>query len=561
MCGLVGNLSNEPAMPILSKILNKLEMRGYDSYGFVTFLDNGTVEDEIKGLGPSSTLNIDCLGNFKAKTGMAHTRWSTNGVVSTKNTCPIKVGDWYVCLNGIIENYKTLKDSLIYYGYSCKTDTDTEVIPCLLDLWCSFSDKGLEYSLQGVCDALMGEYAFIAMSPKYPDTILAACHGSPIYISSKGYISSDIQSLQSLDTVCFKLEDDKPTIITNQTLKEYYYNIEIPKEVDKKVMVGDHMLSEIEEQTNLKIKDIKLDEHKEIVLFACGSSYYAAKLGQYYLEEISKVRCSAYYASDLQYHNLDLFDEDTLFICITQSGETKDSLLMLDRLKDRNTLVITNSPQSQATRLAEQTIFLDCGPELAVASTKTFTASVLTLLHLAEEVNLDELLGAFKEVLDQKEKIKEWANHIKDYEHVLFLARYINFPIAQEAALKLKEVSYIHAEAIQAAEIKHGPIALIDDKTLSIFIMGGDNKGGQDKIFNNIEQIKARNGKVLVITNSAWETSVKLHNDDVLVVPTVDKWLQPLVFAVVGQLLAYYCAKLKSLNPNFPRNLAKTITV
>ncbi len=566
MCGIVGFIQSKPTLSIVHTILKRLEQRGYDSWGYYFQDETGTVSDYQKFIGPISQSRIS--DNDIYSTGILHTRWATTGEVNFENTHPVKNGNYYCVLNGIVDNYIELQKYIESKGYELKTNSDTEVIPALLNYASKFSNEP-KVILCRTRIFLKGNYAFLAISPKYPNTIFAACNGSPIYITNNGLVSSDIQSLSGFATKCFKLKDNDRVIITPSSLLTFDYDIDIPQKQEKLQNSPSIKLSEIQQQVDVKIPTLLFNnwdgetKYDEVVIFGCGSSYYAGLLSQFFIEELIKTRCTICYSSDLQYHNLSLYSDKTLFIGISQSGETFDTLQILKKLKSQNKsiLVITNNQLSQAAMLSKNNIYLDCGTEYAVASTKTFTSTVLSLLNLcSENLDIKELIKAFKFILSNTKEIEKWANVIKDYNHVLFLARYINFPIACEAALKMKEISYIHAEAILAAEIKHGPLALIDDKTFSIFILGGENKGGQENVFNNINEVKARNGKCLIITNEVWEKSVRLYHNDVIVVPIVDKWLQPLTFLIVVQLLAYYCAILKGLNADRPRNLAKTIT-
>lgn len=571
MCGVASYIGDEPALPILHKLLTRMEYRGTDSFGIITLKSDGIVEDQIYSLEPVSSYNIErCNPVCKATTGISHTRWSTNGTATLKNAHPIHNNGYFVAHNGIITNHEELRQLLKDNNIYCKSDTDTEVIAGLLYM-VSKNDvlypKNDQLNIREVCDQLEGQYAFVAISKSQPDRLFIACDEAPLYISNKGHIVSDISSLSGLADRAYKLPDKTCAVVTKFSLSLIRYDINIPNEKPQKDTTDNIMLSEIKQQTDLKIPNILFDNwvggtlYDEVVIFGCGSSYYAGLLSQFFVEELSKTRCTVCYSSDLLYRDLSLYSDKTLFIALSQSGETADTLQVLKKLKDKDTLVITNNDMSQAVTLAKNVICLDCGTERAVASTKTYTSSVLAMLGLCTTIDLDELLGAFKDVLVNTKKIEKCANVIKDYNHVLFLARYINYPIACEAALKLKEVSNIHAEALISSEIKHGPLALIDDKVFSIFILGGEMKGGQNNVFDNLDQVKARGGKCLVITNEAMETSVRLHHEDVIVAPNVNIWCQPLVFNLVAQLLAYHCAVLKGLNPAKCRHLSKSVTV
>lgn len=562
MCGIAGGIGvSKPIIYNLYSMLDKVQYRGTDSYGVLTILPNGMIEDNTKGLGPVNITDINCYYNAKATTGIGHTRWATHGQVNISNCHPIKYGDYYTVLNGIIENYKDIRSRIIRANGTFNTDGDTEVISSLLH----YHDRANHSNiLKNTCNVLDGRYAFAAISPKYPNEILLASHGSPLYITSNGYFASDIQSLTGLDNKCYKLKCGEQIILTTETLKKIKFDLPIPSEIKS----SGGMWQEIEDQCQLNIHNDELTNRPDlIVIFGCGSSYYAGLLGRIFFESILGIKCDVEYAADLQYHNLDLYPKNTLFIGISQSGETADTIKVLERLKNKQTLIITNNRYSQAALLSNKTVLLNCGAETAVAATKSFTASVLALLRLATSIEVEDLVElrqSIKQVLDGWDQYMYIADIISRYNHVLFLARHINFPIALESALKLKEVSYLHAEAIISSEIKHGPLALIDDKTLCIFIVGGENKGGQDKVFNNIQEVLARKGRVLVITNDKWYDSVKLATStevEIIIVPTVLSVLQPILFAVVGQLLAYYVGLIRGINVNHPRNLAKSVTV
>jgi glucosamine--fructose-6-phosphate aminotransferase (isomerizing) len=601
MCGIVAYVGPKDCSKFILDGIEKLQYRGYDSFGYTYEHYDGSYRS-VRKLGKYSA---HTLKPFYSTIAIGHTRWATHGKVTLHNTHPITSNFRGVqaCHNGIIDNYKKLAEEM---GLDIDdTETDTKVLANFLALRCP-----LPYPKHDVLDNMLrissvmrrlyqiqGHSAFVALFHRYPGLLVGFSRGSPLLISQEGYIASDEDVLRPYTNNIYRLKDNE-LVLGHQSLGSLYvsdlcsskieihiptYNsinqstsVSVPSTVD-----GSYMYKEILEQADTVQKAYEAEikptmPPEKVLLFGCGSSWHAALLGQYYIESIANIPAEACYASELLYRPILQQPKGTHYIGITQSGETADTLASLQRLYDYYFPITTivNKEGSKATTYNH--IKMGVGPEIGVASTKTFTASCILLLRLAELYRLNGMAAAkvddSKEVLShaikelfqstlQMDRLKTIAKSIAQYKHILFLAKGYNFPIALEGALKMKEVSYIHAEALPAAEIKHGPIALIDDNTLSIFIVTNQDYGVPQKVISNMQEIKARGGKIGVITDARTCESVWKVADWYFCLPTVHWTLQPILANIPLQLLAYYTALELGRDVDKPRNLAKSVTV
>jgi glucosamine--fructose-6-phosphate aminotransferase (isomerizing) len=596
MCGIVGYIGPRQAAPILVNGIKRLEYRGYDSVGIAVV--NGGI-DLRKERGMIDHVNsAHGFDRMQGTFGIAHTRWATHGEPSAKNAHPHPdcSGDIAVVHNGIIENHSSLRKLLEGEGHTMTSDTDSEIIAHLIE---KFYDGNLESAVRKCLLQLQGTYG-LAVVHRNEKKIVVARKGSPLVIGTKkneAFAASDASAILEHTKKMIYLDDMEIGVIGPGTV--FVKNLE-DKKVDKNLKdIGwnlnqiekggfkHFMLKEIFEQPEslkntmrgrlgerLKLSvNGKIEGCKRILLVACGTSWHAAKIGKYLIEEIAEVPTHVDYASEFRYRNPILSDKD-LVIFISQSGETADTLAALKEAKKRGakTLGIINVVGSTIAREADMGIYLHAGPEIGVASTKAFTSQLVSLCLLALYLKqkktgkvdkklikeLREIPDKIDSVLKSNEKIKTIAKELYNHKNFLYLGRGINYPVALEGALKLKEISYIHAEGYPAAEMKHGPIALIDENMPVVFIANKD--GGYDKILSNMEEVKARHGKIIAIATEGDE-EIKRLADWVINVPKTLDSLAPIINAIPLQLLAYYIADLKGLDVDKPRNLAKSVTV
>ena len=609
MCGIVGYIGPENCVPLLINGLKRLEYRGYDSAG-LGLISNGESQ-VIKRKGKVSNLEkeLDKI-TFTPTLGIAHTRWATHGVPNEVNAHPHFNTDknLFVIHNGIIENYITIKKGLQSLGYDFISDTDSEVIPQLID---SFLKKG--YSLVKAVHAALskveGTYGIAVVYTKEPDKLVVARKGSPLVIGvgeKENFVASDVSAIIAHTKHVVYLEDGEIAEIYSdrfytRTLDEEIVDKEVHQitikleEIDKSGY--DHfMLKEIMEQPQsvcnsmrgrlilekgtsklggLESVEEKLNKSKRIVISACGTSWHAALTGEYMFEQHARIPTEVEYASEFRYRNPIVYPEDAMFF-ISQSGETADTLAALREAKIRGALVmgICNVVGSSIPRETHAGVYTHAGPEIGVASTKAFTSQLVVLalitLNLARKKNMslidgqniakemDKLPEKIEQILKLNDQIEEIADEFKDAENFLYLGRGYNFPVALEGALKLKEISYIHAEGYPAAEMKHGPIALIEDKVPSVFIAPQDST--YDKIMSNIEEVKARKGRVIAIANEGDDNIDRLVDYSIKIPETI-RMLMPILSVIPLQLLAYHIAVKKGLDVDQPRNLAKSVTV
>jgi glucosamine--fructose-6-phosphate aminotransferase (isomerizing) len=621
MCGIVGYIGPHDAVDFLIEGLRRLEYRGYDSSGIVT-IDDGDDFAITKTAGRIDNLAAKLRKSpAPGRIGLGHTRWATHGPATDVNAHPHVGGDAVVAVvhNGVIENFRALKQRLIEDGYEFKTATDTEVVAHLiakeLDERGGADDDSLDpyapliEAVQAALAQLRGTYGLGILFRDWPDVIVAARLGSPLVIGiGKGehYIASDASPLVGHADKIVYLADHEIAVITDKAIRVVHRD-EGAIDHDVKLLEGDatqvelngyphYMLKEIFEQPEtvlsamrgrldrdqatavfggLNLTPQQLQAIDRIVLTACGTSWHSAMVGEYVIETFARIPVEVEYASELRYRNPPL-TSSTLLFAITQSGETIDTLAALREVKRKGhpTLAICNVVGSTIAREADGGIYLHAGPEIGVASTKAFTSQcvVMALLglyfgrlrHLSYEAGLriiDELEALpplVAQALETNNEARRIAAKYAAANNFLYLGRQYNFPTALEGALKLKEISYIHAEGYPAAEMKHGPIALVDEHTPSVFIV--PQGAVYHKVIANMEEIKARGGPVIAIVNEGDSEAAELA-DDVIRVPAVTDFLQPIITVIPLQLLAYHAAILRGCDVDKPRNLAKSVTV
>ncbi len=612
MCGIVAYLGSRKAAPILLDGLYKLEYRGYDSSGISVIEDNQIQTYKCQGKVGALDQIID-QDSIKSGIGIAHTRWATHGVPNDVNAHPHNSQDGSITLvhNGIIENYQTWKKILMEAGYTFKSETDTEVLAHLLEYFKKEYDLSTEEALRQMLNKVVGAYALVILDQNAPDTILAARKSSPLVVGlgeNEFFVASDATPIGQYTDQFIFLDDDQ---IISLNVKDGYRIFSLDnedvlgeiKEIDVKVEEIEKggyphfMLKEIHQQAqtvadsmrgrfNLKERRVsvgglldhidKISKMERLILVACGTSWHTALVAEYLFEEIARIPCEVEYASEFRYRN-PIIDEGDMVIAISQSGETADTIAALNIAKERGAMTygIVNAVGSSITRITDTGTYTHAGPEIGVASTKAFTSqlTVLTLMAIQlgkhngkindEEYqsyleSLDTLSVKAGQILVQDDKIKYIASEIKSANNALYLGRGVNFPVALEGALKLKEISYIHAEGYPAAEMKHGPIALIDLYMPVIVI--ATNESIQDKLISNIEEVKARKGIIIAVINEGDER-LKSLADYYIEVPQIKEALSPILSVIPLQLLAYHIAVMRGCDVDQPRNLAKSVTV
>lgn len=617
MCGITGYIGFREAYPIVINGLKRLEYRGYDSAGIMMF--DGAAIHLSKTKGKVSDLELITdkeTERKKGNIGMGHTRWATHGVPNHVNSHPhySQSGDLVIVHNGIIENYDTLRKELISRGYAFKSDTDTEVLINLIEEVKKKEGCKLGKAVQIALTNVIGAYAIAVFDKTKPNEIIVARLGSPIAIgvgkdNSEFFVASDASPFIEYTKDAIYLEDEEMAIIKLgkgikvrriQDDAQVDANIqELQMSLDQIEKGGyDHfMLKEIHEQPKAIIDTYRgrmladegiikmsgIDNHmnkflnaKRIIIVACGTSWHAGLVGEYLIEDMARIPVEVEYASEFRYRN-PIITSDDIVIAISQSGETADTLAAIKLAKSKGAFVfgICNVVGSSIARETDAGAYTHAGPEIGVASTKAFTTqiTVLTLIALKlaskkGEYSKSELRtflhkmqlipNKVADLLKIDEKVKEIANVYKDAKNCLYLGRGFNFPVALEGALKLKEISYIHAEGYPAAEMKHGPIALIDEN-MPIFVIA-TNKGHYEKVVSNIQEIKSRAGKIIAIVTEG-DTQVKEIADHVIEIPETEEALTPLLTTIPFQLLSYHIAVMLGKNVDQPRNLAKSVTV
>ncbi len=601
MCGIIGYLGKKPALPILISGLKRMEYRGYDSYGFCVFNKNKEpfIHKKIGKISESEELsNLSVEGT----TGIGHTRWSTTGAVTNENAHPHFDcnKDIFLVHNGIIENYKELKEKLISKGHKFTSETDTEVLCHLVE---ENYNGNLEEALRKILKDIRGTYGIALMSKKEPEKIVAARLSSPMILGvgqNELLVASDPSAIITHTRQVITLDDNEVVVLKPDDffiLKEKpMVSIDwTPEDVQKKGY--EHfMLKEIMEEPEAIENAIKgrlipdegtvrlggldsvrdrLSKVNRIVLVACGTAGYASKIGKYMLEEYAGILSEAEIGSEFRYRK-PIIDKNTVAVFISQSGETADTLAGIGELKKKDilTLGITNVVGSTQARETDAGIYTRSGPEIAVASTKVFLGQIATLamlsVYLGRQRNMSLVMGKrivselarvpelVKQILENKEQIKAIAEKYKDFKNFWFIGRKYNFPIALEGALKLKEISYIHAEGGASGELKHGPLALIDENFPTIALCPSDSV--YDKMILGVEEVKVRKGPVLAIATEGNE-SIKDLADDVIYIPKTLEMLTPMLSVIPLHLFAYYMAVLLGKDVDKPRNLAKAVSV
>ncbi|MFC1932134.1 glutamine--fructose-6-phosphate transaminase (isomerizing) [Chloroflexota bacterium] len=592
MCGIVGYIGDKQAQSILFNCLKRLEYRGYDSCGIAMAVGGIEVHKDA--------VRVEALEKvsprFDGKAGIGHTRWATHGGPSQVNAHPHLdcTGNIAVVHNGVISNFQVLKKQLTSEGHTFVSETDTEVIPHLIE---KYYDGSLEKAVEAALCDIEGSYAIIALMAGEPQ-LIAARKDSPLIIGigdRETFIASDVPAILDYTGRVIYLEDGDIGVVTKHDIKIRRDGTEVKREEHKilwsieEAQKGGYehfMLKEIHEQPKVirntlgeytRATDLTVDLAmmrdrgvESMLMVAAGTSYHAALMGKYIVEDLLNIPVRVEIASELNYYTQTL--AGTIAIAITQSGETADTLKAMKRLRGGcRVIAITNVVGSTASRIANQTIYTRAGPEISVAATKSFVAQLMVLYWLAMShskadarrlanllMELRQLPSKVQNILDDETKIMEYAEYLSKYENVFFIGRGINFPVALEGALKLKEISYIHAEGYAAGETKHGPFALLGSNTPVIAIVAKDNT--YEAMLTNIKEIKARGSPMMVVAEEGNEDIEELA-DSIITVPRVDTMLSPVVNVVALQLLAYYTAKERGCLIDFPRNLAKSVTV
>jgi len=593
MCGIVGYIGEKQAQPILLSCLCRLEYRGYDSCGIAVLGSDIEVYKDVVRVRVLEKASPPLTGAI----GIGHTRWATHGEPSLVNAHPHCdcTGKIAVVHNGIINNFQKLRQKLTSEGHNFISETDTEVIPHLIE---KYYEGDLEKAVETALREVEGSYAIIVLMAGEPK-LVAARKDSPLIIGvgdRENFIASDVPAILDYTSRVIYLEDDDIGVVTTDNIKVRRHGVEIKRKEHKilwsvedaqKAGYEHFMLKEIHEQPKV-IRDtigvyVSMTEPvadlallgdtglEDMLILACGTSYHAALLGKYIMEELIKIPVRAELASEFNYWGRTSARSRT--IVITQSGETADVLKAIKRLREegRRVIAITNVVGSTASRITDQVVYTRAGPEISVAATKSFIAQLMALYWLALPyskidirrldsliMGLRQLPGKVQQVLDNEAVISECAKQLSRHQDVFFISRGINFPVALEGALKLKEISYIHAEGYGAGELKHGPFALLGSDTPVVAIVAQDNT--YEAMLTNIKEVKARRSPVIAVVEEGDEAVGELV-DSVILVPQVDAIFSPVVNTVVMQLLAYHAAKQRGCPVDFPRNLAKSVTV
>jgi glucosamine--fructose-6-phosphate aminotransferase (isomerizing) len=613
MCGIVAYIGTREAYPILIKGLQRLEYRGYDSAGVALINPAGDLNVYKKKGKVAELLAFANDKDLSGTVGIGHTRWATHGAPNDVNSHPhySQSGDMVIIHNGIIENYSSIKEGLKKRGHEFKSQTDTEVLIHLIEEIRQHDNLKMGQAVQVALNQVIGAYAIVVMDKNDPDTLVAAKKGSPMVIGiglDDFFVASDASPIIEYTKNVVYLEDEQVAILRRgkeikiRNLKDkeitpYVQELTLELESIEKGGYDHFMLKEIYEQPR-SVKDSmrgrlrasegyikmggiedhekKFERAKRIIFIACGTSWHAGLVGEYLFEELARVPVEVEYASEFRYRNPIIYQDD-IVIAISQSGETADTLAAVEMAKSKGATVlgVCNVVGSSIARATHGGSYTHAGPEIGVASTKAFTAqvTVLTLmaLHMAKVrgtlpesryrqllYEMESIPAKIEEVLKLNDQLREIAFAYKDSRNALYLGRGVSFPVALEGALKLKEISYIHAEGYPAAEMKHGPIALIDDE-MPVFVIA--TKGANyEKVVSNIQEVKARKGRIAAVV-TAGDTEVKAMADFAIEIPEVDELLVPLVAVVPLQLLSYHIAVMRGCNVDQPRNLAKSVTV
>jgi glucosamine--fructose-6-phosphate aminotransferase (isomerizing) len=611
MCGIVGYIGPREAYPVVIKGLKRLEYRGYDSTG-VALIDNGKL-NVYKKKGKVAELEENVIGaDLHSHIGIGHTRWATHGEPSDRNAHPhvSNSGQFAMLHNGIIENYVPIKNDLLKKGYTFKSDTDTEVLLNFIEDIKNNNNCTLEEALRIALKRIVGAYCILLIDEKDPDTIIAARKGSPLVIGiGKGehFLASDASPIIEYTKEVVYVNDYEIAIVRadelilknlgNEKQTPFIQKLDMELAAIEKGGYDHFMLKEINEQPDTIFDCLRgrliattgqiimsgIDDNidilvnaQRIVIVACGTSWHAGLVAEYFFEELCRIPVEVEYASEFRYRN-PIINQGDVIIAISQSGETADTLVALENAKKQGAFIfgVVNAVGSSIARLSHAGAYTHSGPEIGVASTKAFTGQLAVLMMMGLKIayakgtidhnryvelmkSLESVPEKVKEILDNVDNIKAIAEKYKDAKDFLFLGRGYNFPVALEGALKLKEVSYIHAEGYPAAEMKHGPIALVDENLPVVFAATKDRY--YEKIVSNVQEIKARKGKVIAVASMGDEVIPSMANDTMFV-PDIDEVIAPILSVVPLQLLSYYIGIAKGFDVDKPRNLAKSVTV
>ncbi|HNP32884.1 MAG TPA: glutamine--fructose-6-phosphate transaminase (isomerizing) [Flavobacterium sp.] len=614
MCGIVGYIGFREAYPIVIKGLKRLEYRGYDSAGIMLCDGNELKIAKTKGKVSDLEEKSKAIASSKATIGIGHTRWATHGVPNDINSHPhvSNSGNIVIIHNGIIENYEPLKKELLKRGYTFTSDTDTEVLVNLIEDVKKKENIKLGKAVQIALNQVVGAYAICVFDRENPDEIVVARLGSPIAIGvgeNEFFVASDASPFIEYTSNAIYLEDEEMAIVRlhkplkirkikdDSLVDPYVQELQMNLEQIEKGGYDHFMLKEIYEQPSV-IKDTyrgrllanqgiiqmagvednieKFLHADRIIIVACGTSWHAGLVAEYVIEEFARINVEVEYASEFRYRN-PIIDKNDVVIAISQSGETADTLAAIKLAKEKGAFVfgVCNVVGSSISRETNAGAYTHAGPEIGVASTKAFTTQITVLTMIALRLakakgtlsnsdfhrylqELEVIPEKVSEALTTNEAAKEIAAKFKDATNCLYLGRGYNFPVALEGALKLKEISYIHAEGYPAAEMKHGPIALIDEQMPVIVI--APKQGHYDKVVSNIQEIKSRSGKIIAVVTKG-DTQVKGLADHIIEIPETSDALSPLITTIPLQLLSYHIAVMRGCNVDQPRNLAKSVTV
>jgi glutamine---fructose-6-phosphate transaminase (isomerizing) len=612
MCGIVGYIGHRQAYPVIMKGLHRLEYRGYDSAG-VALINEGDL-NVYKIAGKVSELEKETEDkNVNGTCGIGHTRWATHGEPNTKNAHPhvSESKNLAIIHNGIIENYASLKTELIKRGHQFLSDTDTEVLIHLIEDIQLNEKTDLVEAVRIALNQVIGAYAIVIASKDEPDLLIAARKSSPMVVGigeGEFFLASDATPLIEYTRNVVYLNDEEIAVVRrneplviktihNEAITPYMQKLQMQLDMIEKGGYDHYMLKEIYEQPNsimdsmrgrltgsknsivlggIKEYEKKLVNAKRIIIVGCGTSWHAGLVGEYLFEDLARIPTEVEYASEFRYRN-PVINEDDIIIAISQSGETADTLAAVELAKAKGATIfgICNVVGSSIARASHAGSYTHAGPEIGVASTKAFTAQVTVLTMMALSIarkrgvlpeskyqsiaiELSKIPEKVGEVLKSNDHIKQIAEEYMDVHNFLYLGRGFNFPVALEGALKLKEISYIHAEGYPAAEMKHGPIALIDENMPVVVV--ANNMSAHDKIVSNIQEIKARKGRIISIISEN-DTVIEGMSEHVIRIPETEEVLTPLLSVIPLQLLAYHIAVMLNRNVDQPRNLAKSVTV
>ena len=614
MCGIVAYIGNKDPKPIILDGLERMEYRGYDSAGILLCNNFESQLTKISGKVDSLSKKLDTKQQISTHLGIGHTRWATHGIPDEKNAHPhiSNSGKLHIVHNGIIENFDTIKKELSQRGYSFYSDTDSEVLVNLIDEIKVKENVKLSKAVQLALNQVVGAYGIVICDISDPSELVVARLGSPLAIglgNESFYVGSDATPFLNHTRKVIYLDDNEmavlsksgkiniKNIVSDEPINPYIEELQWSLNSIQKGGFEHFMLKEIHEQPKAvsdtlrgrllvhqgKIKINSLNEHKEkflnakrIIIVACGTSWHAGLVGEYLLEYFIRIPVEVEYASEFRYRD-PIIEKDDIVICISQSGETADTLAAIKIAKEKGAFIygICNVVGSSISRETHTGIYTHAGPEIGVASTKAFSTQItiltliaLKLAELKKTIKREKLLAYQKELSKIPEKIKQIiksapeieaiAKDYSDSQNCIYLGRGYNFPVALEGALKLKEISYIHAEGYPAAEMKHGPIALID-KNMPVIVIA-PRKTNYEKVLSNIQEIKSRDGKIVAIVSEGDETVASIANH-VIEIPNISECLTPILATIPLQLLSYYIAIIRGCDVDQPRNLAKSVTV